>query len=426
MDITDPSSLEKCSLESCKTVIVSPTDDTKTTKIVLAVSALLEENEISGVRVNAIISRNEYRFPASLAKTHNISTLQTSEILAKMIAHSCTETGLSETFRELFNFEGSEFYLIDLPEAAGVSFENLMLRLNHAVPVGIFSDGVMTLNPPLDRLIREGDRILVFSEEDDSAKFEEEFADDLFESEIRLTAELPEEPTETVVIGGNDMLRSILRELPDNVTRVYLAGVELKEKEQAALEKIAERRGLSLDYCEGDLQEEEFLTELAKTAEHVVILNGHGEDQEKADMETIFRLLHLRDIRERLGLNYNITVEMQKEHNQYLVSRGDHTDFLVTSSMSSLFLAQLAENPELFDVFREILSNEGNELYLKPAEAVGVCGTFSIRELRRRALQLGYILLGLVDAGKHSRYNLPLEEKVTLSEEDELIVLGES
>ncbi|MBO4873127.1 MAG: hypothetical protein J5496_06900 [Lachnospiraceae bacterium] len=425
VDITDPSSLEKCSLESCRTVIVSPTDDTKTTKIVLAVSALLEEREISGVQVNAIISKNEYRFPPSLAKAHNISTLQTNEILAKMIAHSCTQTGLSETFRELFNFEGSEFYLIDLPEAVGGSFENLMLRLNHAVPVGVFSDGLMTLNPPSDYQIGEGDRILVFSEEDDSAVFGELQEDDLFESEIRLTPEMPEEQTETVILGCNEMLPSILKELPENVSRVFLAGAELTEKAKAALERTAARRELTLNYCEGDLHEEDFLIDLAKMAEHIVILNDHGRDEETSDMETIFRLLNLRDIRDRFGLKYNITVEMQKEHNQYLVSRGDHTDFLVTSSMSSLFLAQLAESPELFDVFREILSNAGNELYLKQAGAFGLCGSFSIRELRRRCLQLGYILLGVVDADKHSRYNLPLEENVMLAEEDEIIVLGE-
>ena len=100
-------------------------------------------------------------------------------------------------------------------------------------------------------------------------------------------------------------------------------------------------------------------------AKHIVVLNDHDKDPEEADMESIFLLLNLRDIRKRFNLDFNITVEMQQEHNQKLVSRGDHTDFLVVSNMSSLILAQLAESPELIDVFREILSNEGNELYLK-------------------------------------------------------------
>ncbi len=422
-DITDPSSIEKCSVESCRTVIVSPTDDARTTKAVLAVSALLQDRGISGVRVNAIISKNEYRFPPSLAETLNISSLQTNEILAKMIAHSCTQTGLSETFRELFNFEGSEFYLIDLQEAVGESFGNLMLRLDHAVPVGIFADGKMTLNPPADRLLQEGERVLVFAEEDDSAVLGEA-APEAEAGTEDAAAPVPEETTEAVIIGRSSILPMILRSLPENVARVYLAGAEMTAKEQAQIGKVAARQEIEITYCDGDLQTEEFLLELGRMAKHIVVLNDHDREGETADMETIFRLLNLRDIRTRFGLDFNITVEMQKEHNQYLVGRGDHTDFLVTSSMSSLFLAQLAESPELFSVFREILSNEGNELYLKKAKELGVSGTVTVRELRRRVLNRGYILLGCMDE-EGSRFNLPLEQEITLAEDDELIVLGE-
>ena len=139
----------------------------------------------------------------------------------------------------------------------------------------------------------------------------------------------------------------------------------------------------------------------------------------------LFFLLNLRDIRERYGLRFNISVEMQKERNQKLAGRGDHTDFLVSSSMSSLILAQLAENPELIDVFREILSNEGNELYLKNAGQMRLEGAHTVRELRRLLLQHGYILLGDLDSDKHSRFNRSLDEIITLNEEDCLIVLGE-
>ena len=141
VDITDPASLEKCSVETCRTVIVSPADDMKTIKAILAVSALLEDKGAPEISVNAIISKNEHRFPPSIAETNNISTLQTSSILAKMIAHSCTQTGLSEAFREIFNFEGSEFYLIDLPGIGSLTFEDLSLRLDGASPAGIYRDG---------------------------------------------------------------------------------------------------------------------------------------------------------------------------------------------------------------------------------------------------------------------------------------------
>ena len=79
-DITDPTSLEKCSVETCKTVIISPAEDMRTIKAVLAVSVILEAKGVPEISVNAIISKNEYRFPPSLAEANNISTLQTNRV----------------------------------------------------------------------------------------------------------------------------------------------------------------------------------------------------------------------------------------------------------------------------------------------------------------------------------------------------------
>jgi K+/H+ antiporter YhaU regulatory subunit KhtT len=421
-DITDPTSLEKCSVETSKTIIVSPTDDMRTIKTVLAVSALLDEKESPEISVNAIVSKNEYRFPPSMAEANNITTLQTNSILAKMIAHSCTQTGLSETFKEIFDFEGSEFYLIDLPNLSGLTFSDVMSRVNNATPAGIYHDGEVIINPDSKTIIQENDKVLVFSEEIDSASIEDAVEKKKTNKKIKINDD--DEITDTVIIGHNETLPIILSELPENVSKVYLAGQETTKDEQKELEHIASKRKLKLEYYKGNLHRENVLVDIAKMAKHIVILNDHDGDTEESDMEVIFLLLNLRDIRKRYELDFNITVEMQQEHNQKLVGRGDHTDFLVVSSMSSLILAQLAESPELINVFREILSNEGNELYLKNAGTIKLEGEYTIRDLRMIMLEHNYIFLGYIDKEKYSHFNLPLDEVVKLTKEDNLIVLG--
>ena len=161
-------------------------------------------------------------------------------------------------------------------------------------------------------------------------------------------------------------------------------------------------------------------------AEHIVILNDHEKEAEEADMEVIFLLLNLRDLRTRYHLSFNITVEMNSEHNERLVGRGDNTDYLVDSSMSSLILAQLAQSIDLIGFFREILSNRGNELYLKNVSDAGIQGTCTVRELRRLLYRRGMILLGYIAAGEASRYDLSLDEMITLRPEDSVIVLSEN
>ena len=166
------------------------------------------------------------------------------------------------------------------------------------------------------------------------------------------------------------------------------------------------------------------LLKYARMTEHILILNDHGIDADEADLKTTFTLLNLRDVRERYGLRFNITIEMRKELSQKIVGDGEKTDFLVDTSMSSLILAQAAENPELIDVFREILSNTGNELYLKRAGAMKLAGSRSVRELRRELLRRGYVYLGRSDPENGSTFDKMLDEIVTLGEEDNLIVLG--
>ena len=421
-DITDPSAIEKCSVETCKTIIVSPTDDMRTIKAVLAVSALLDEKEVPKISVNAIISKNEYRIPPSIAEANNITTLQTNSILAKMIAHSCTQTGLSETFKEVFDFEGSEFYLIDIPNIDGIKFEDLMARTNNATPAGIYRDEKVIINPKSSTILKNTDRILVFAEEIDSAIYEETTY-----KKIKVNIKLlnNERTDDVVIIGNNKTLPIILNELPENVSNVYLVNQDISKKEEKGLEKVTSKRSLKLNYYDGNPHSEEDLLEIAKLANHIVVLNDYNGDSEEADMEAITLLLNLRDIRKRFNLEFNITVEMQQEHNQKLVGKGDHTDFLVVSSMSSLILAQLAESPEIIDVFREILSNRGNELYLKNAGIIKLEGDYTIRDLRLIMLNEGYIFLGYIDKEKNSHFNLPLDEVISLTKDDNLIVLGE-
>jgi len=121
VDIFDPATLEKLSLHNCHTVIISPTDDKRTVKALLAVSTIINDTD-NDVRVGAIISKEEYRFPPSIAVKHNVTTLQTNDTIAKIIAHSCTQAGLSDTFKEVFNFEGNELYCIQPVGVEGYTF----------------------------------------------------------------------------------------------------------------------------------------------------------------------------------------------------------------------------------------------------------------------------------------------------------------
>ena len=424
-DIFDIAALERLMVSEARSVIINPTDDKSTVKALLAVANIIHADRNSSTSINAILSGSEYRFPESIARRHNITTLQTNAVLAKMIAHSCTQCGLSQTFQELFNYEGSEFYLVDFPAAAGMTFMGVMLNTNAGVPTGILKDGKITVNPDPDTVIGAEDRILVFAEDRYAPSFAAEPVGEEAVDAAGWQDAVAGHSRQVTIIGFNKELRTVIRELPDNVNEITLAG--LTKTQRKLVEEMTDRPEIRVRFFRKPLTDEAAYRELTEGTRHIAVLSDYEKSDEDADMEVIFHILYLRDIRSRYDLDFNITAEMCLEQNEALVSSGDNTDYIVTSNMSALFLAQLSESPELISVFMELLSNEGSELYIRRAGELHCTGTVTIRRIRQILFLQGCIFLGLlVEDGEtqESRFNLPLEEVVELDERSKLIVLS--
>ncbi len=423
VDIFDPNSLEKLALMDAKSIIISPTSDFKTTKILLAVSKLISSTDNDKVKVAAIMSSDDYRFPPTIAEKHNVTTLQTKNIIAKMIAHSCTQPGISEVFKEIFNFEGNEFYNVAIDGIEGMTFKEVMAKLEGAIPIGIGRNDLMIVNPSSNTVISKDDTILVFAEDKDSFKMN--FNNKVYNySSLEKKIENNTEANRTLIINSNKVLKTLLRELPEDINEIVLLDDSMDEVSLEKLNKIVDR--INIVKCEIDLEDEETFIETVKDFNHIVILSKHDINAEQDDLNNMMMLLKLRDIRTRFNCNYNITAEMNSEANQRLVSLDDDsTDYVVASSMASLFLSQLAESPELYPVFTEILSNEGNEVYLKSAKTLNCEGIKSITEIRQICLAQGYIFIGYKKSDdKEIIFNPPIEKQLDMKFNDNIVVIG--
>lgn len=425
INLFDPGTLERLSLAEARTVLISPTDVDRTVRTLLAVTRILHDVPGNKVKTIAVLSENDYRIPEAVLEKNNILLLHSEGTIARIMAHACTQPGLSQTMMEMFHFDGSEMHTISLPGAEGLSFEELLCRVDKAFPIGICRGKEIHLNPEPGMKMEAGDRLLVFCEESESAKL-------LPASELPPMGELPpsgspQDAGRVILIGCNEFLPTILYELPENVPSVTLADVEPAYRDEALKAAARRETPLSVSFFEKDTAELSALEELIKDADHVVVLSDHENGENESDMQHIFTVLNLRDVRERLGLHFNITAEMRREANQNLLIPDNETEFLVSSNMSSLFLAQLSESPELIRVFDELLTNEGNEVYLKTAEELNCAGTRTVLELRRRLISQRYVMIGIMRAESFKcSFDLCLGDSLTLNPEDKLIVIGEN
>ena len=424
-DIFDPVSLGNLMIPESRSVIIHPQDDRQTVKALLAVSNIIYASQNDKTRISAIISRKEYRLPSSIAMRHNITALQTDTIMAKLIAHACTQSGLSMTFSEVFNYEGSEFCPVAFQNLKGLTFLDVLINTDCGTPAGVCRDGKILLNPEPDLPLEDNDQILVFTEDKHAAKIEEILhkAENIDSSEW--VKEETMKPNSVTIIGYNTELKTVVHELPEDVTEILIAGIDEDQKELVK-ELIIDERDRSIEFYPVPLKTEEVYKDLAMRSKHVAILSDYEKDKEDADMEVIFHILYLRDYRNKYGLDFNITAEMCLERNETLISTTDNTDYIVTSSMSALFLAQLSESPELISVFTEILSNEGNELFIKTAEEMNCMGTVTARKVRQILAMQGCIFLGLLTEGENGQeceFNPGLDRELELDSGSKLIVL---
>ncbi len=423
IDSTDPASLNKCALNSARLILVNPIEDKRTVKTLLAVSQVLGENE-NDVKIVTTIIDEKYLIPETIRRQHGFIILRTDLILSRIIAHSCTQPGLAGSFFQVFNFEGNEFYINHYDGLEGHRWADAVLNMNAGVPVGVIRDGDTYLNPDSNYELHENDEIIVFEENKGQAKLSFDHLCKLSpdrETEIVLEGKL------IMLIGSIDRIAQIIEELPGTINELLV--VTENELDHDFMSFCGERGiGIRQSYHYDLLLDEAELVAAAGQASHIVILGNASEDTDVFDMDNIMSILRLKAVREDYGFDYTITAVLQREDNRKLVVNDGIIDFIVSSDMSAMMLTQVAITPGLYDTFIEILSNEGNEFFLKPASNFDLVGSeHSIFAIRESLLSKHCILLGYISGGEKREIilNPSLEDTIMLKDEDMLIVIAE-
>lgn len=421
IDIKNPDELSCCAIENSRVVILQPMDNNKSVTCIVTLTKLLEGKE-NKPRIISSISEDKYMFPKSFLEEHGIIQLQTNDMIARIIAHCCTQSGLSKAFVDIFNCDGSELYAIDTIDTNDMCFADVVCGVNGGVPIGILRDGKTMLNPSSELVLKQTDKLIVYSEERYSAHMTSRPEN----INISQKVESISYPLGNVlVIGYNEVLDTILNEMPSEVEKITLAGIN-KEQRKTIESFISDSLKERIIYADKP-KTADAAEELVKDVNHVVILSNHTKEDEKADVDTMLVLMRLRSVKERLNLNFNITVEMRKESNRKLATLNDETDFIVASDMSSMILSQLAQKPLLVDAFNEILSIQGSEIVLKEAKHYGYEGMkMNVAQLRYLLLGHRCILLGIIENEGNKQniiLNPDLHQDLDIKDEDEFVVV---
>ena len=351
------------------------------------------------------------------------------DLIGRITVQSCRQSGLSVVYSELLDFDGDEIYFTEQPSLYGKTYFDAQLAFVDSTVMGLVKAGSVILNPAADTLYDSGDQLIVIAEDDSAIRLATPGVPDA--AAVSTTKALKPKPERTLVLGYNSGLTRMLEELNEYVATGSKVTV-LADVDKPDFPKFD---NLTIEFRRGDSTNRAILDSLkVESYNHIIVLAYKGLDIQRADGKTLITLLQLRDIEDRAGVDLNIVSEMLDDRNRELAEVTNADDFIVSDKLISLMLSQVSENKKLTQVFDDLFSSVGSEVYLLPVEQYVAPGTavnfYTVLEAARRRGEtaLGYRVAANAhksDKGYGVTVNPVKTETVTFSAGDKIIVLAE-
>ena len=439
----DHTDLRIISLETCKSIIIlSPecgNPDAEVIKTILAITNA-EDRRKAPYHIVAAIRDPQNLGVARMVGKNEVELVLVGDLISRIIAQTCRQSGLSVVYTELLNFGGDEIYFKEEKALTGRKFGEALGAYENSTVIGLYSarEKAPFLNPPMDRVMENGDRIIAISQDDDTITLSGRKELPADEKAMKSGSAAAPAPEKNLIVGWNWRAPLIINSLNAYVAPGSSITVLAEDPDgKAEIERAcAGCRNTTVSYALGDTTDRKTLDGIGLQGfDHVIILCSGALEREEADARALITLLHLRDIAEKTGNCPPVVTEMLNVRNRELaeVTRAD--DFIVSDSLVSLLMSQVSENKDLAPVLADIFDPEGSEIYMKRASdyvQTGAPVSFytAVESARRRGeIAIGYRVLKLAhDASKAYGVviNPAKSKEIVFTQADKLIVIAES
>lgn len=453
--ISSLANLDIVALNQCKSVIVlancheaasefeKSLSDAKVIKTILALITARKDDQKLNVVAEAFLPHN--RHVVENLSPQEVTTLDTQDILSKIMVQTSRSVGLSVVYSEILSFDGCEMYFHNNEKWEGLKFGELAYHFADGVPMGIRkADGELLVNPSLEETLNADDDILILADDDSTIHFQKEAVakpNDYPSTSLKKEKTLERE----LLLGWTTKSETIIREYSDYVLAGSQIDVMLLESDSEVERKIRELNEeiehLKIQLITGNpLKTEELLAAKPFQYDNIIILSKDGDELEveKSDSETIILLLLLREIFQNHpeeSKNTKLITEVLDSENQELISNVGVNDFIISNRLISMLFAQISESQDIKKVYDDLFEEDGSEIYLKPASFYfkDLPMELSYADMIHAAQKRGEICLGVkrkvFEQHSDKNYGVTLipdkNQKEMVYAEDSLVVLAE-
>eukprot|EP00755_Sulcionema_specki_P034224 Sspe_Gene.20976::Locus_7784_Transcript_1_1_Confidence_1.000_Length_2450::g.20976::m.20976/K21866/POLLUX, DMI1, CASTOR; ion channel POLLUX/CASTOR len=338
-----------------------------------------------------------------------VETVVAHDFIGRLIVQSSRQPGLAPILEKILGFEGNEFYMEEWPELVGKPFAEVLFSFEQAIPIGVrfadvTPDGEITLlNPPDDYVISHGDKVIVLAEDDDSYHASTRMLGEYPPPNLDLGSvareEIPPKPEKVLLIGWRRDLGDMLHELDmvvgkgSELSLFNTIPVDEREEKLSANGRDAHHRlnNLSLKHsCGNPIVRRELERLPVEEFDSIFILADEEfeANMEAADGRSLTSLLLIYDIRQQRlhkrscsgsphrGLSrsgtfddeFAIVSEVLDPRTRSLINLARVSDYVMSNEMVSAALAMVSECRDVNAILKELLSSDGNEIYVRNVE----------------------------------------------------------
>lgn len=452
-DYANINELNRVNITGAKSVILlancseSGSDDEKMGSDVQSIKAIMAliscqdgENELP---IIAEIFNEEKRELISFFKDDNIIALDSWDIMGKLLVQTSLTSGLEMVYNEMLSFDGCEVYFYQ-SEWNNVSFGDLPYHFKDGIPLGVYSESNgLRLRPEETYQLVKDDQIVILAEDDSTINFEQ--SKHINPQELKLSGKKLEQRSKSILIlGWHNVAEVFIRECSDYLTEGTKVDILFNEPNEFLKEKVAGLIDVYSDFeivlHDSDPLKLENLKSINPfTYDNIIILSQDLNElrADKIDSDTLIILLLLRNIKGEGDIENKtkIITQVLNSENEEIITQTDVDDFIISNKLITMILAQLSEEPLIKMLYDDLFSEDGSEIYVKPADLYfsNFPQKVSFADLIGLAGKREEVCLGIRkgDKSKDSesnfgvRLNLPKDEVIEIQETDFLVVLSE-
>ena len=399
--ISDRKHLEIVNVDLARSIFINHEDDMESIK---AIAAIVNNPNRKKDKYNIVTKMNtkENYELAKIIGGDETKVLFFGDMLARVGAQSCLQSGLAQVYLELVNFDGDEIYFQKESTLVGKNYGDAVLSYDTSCVIGIERDGDVIVNPKANEEIMGNDSIIAVSMDDDTVIKD---GKDITPAKNKIAKKLNNnKKIENIFIFGHSegdlsKLKVICKHLIKYISDGSSICLINENKDSLSLiEEISSDRNIKVSFIQGNFRSREFLENIQmKSGDKVLILSPFNgiNDIDSCDAQTLFTLINLRDIEKRENKNFVLTTELINSNNAEIFASNMDDDYLYSEDIVQSMLVQISENPTLDKFFNDLASPEGAEIYFKPiSDYVDISEPIDFYTICKSALNKGQTVIG--------------------------------